>query len=67
MKAEQFGGNTKQILDKTTQDIKILRNDIKFIMAAEHELYNILIPNNFEKVEILPELRPSYLKINCGG
>ena len=32
-------------------------------MAAEDELYNVMIPNNFERVEILPELRPFHLKM----
>ena len=36
-------------------------------MAAEDELYHVMIPNNFERVEILPELRPFHLKIGCGG
>ena len=36
-------------------------------MAVEDELYHVLIPNNFEKIEILPELRPFHLKIACGG
>lgn len=36
-------------------------------MAADNELYHVLIPNNFERVEILPELRPYHLKIACGG
>jgi len=36
-------------------------------MATDNELYHILIPNNYEKVEILPELRPLHLKIPCGG
>lgn len=57
----------KQQLKENSQTIKIMKNDLKSIIAPEEQKYQLMIPDNpnYINVEVLPDMLPVYLKMPC--
>ena len=59
----------KKGLKENSQQIKILKNEMKSIVAPDEQKYNIMIPDNpnYITVEVLPDCLPVFLKIPCSN
>ena len=61
-----FVEDSKTLIEKNTKVVKILKNQISTLVAPDEDKYQVILPNcNFETVEVLPQMIPTYLKIPC--
>lgn len=62
---DEAENTAKAILAKNSQQIKILKNDLRSIVAPEESKYQPLLPDNpnYQTIECLPHMLPIYLKV----
>lgn len=66
-KVEQHDNSTT-MMEENTKMLKLMKNQLNNLVAPDVDKYQTLIPNNdYETVEVLPQLIPVYLKVPCNS